>query len=224
MANLEKEIHFLKTEIETKNEIIKNFIKNDPHRDENNHVHISNNSDTNLINNVNRNIEEQLKAIREQKHKQYLLNNSRESPSQENIVIETNQNNNRDKTNEQPKDTHNKITNSDINDRDNQRCWPSGTCAVVGDSMINEIDEKRLSQKFGNINVFHFSGTRIEDLNHYIVPIIKNKLDYLILHVGTNDPTTNSSKKIVDDLLMLRTNISKQLLNWNRSIKTHHPT
>ena len=27
IANLEKEIHFLKTEIETKNEIIKNFIK-----------------------------------------------------------------------------------------------------------------------------------------------------------------------------------------------------
>ena len=38
MANLEKEIHFLKTEIETKNEIIKNFIKNDPHRDENNYI------------------------------------------------------------------------------------------------------------------------------------------------------------------------------------------
>ena len=34
IANIEKEMHFLKTEIETKNEIIKNFIKNDPHRDE----------------------------------------------------------------------------------------------------------------------------------------------------------------------------------------------
>ena len=73
IANLEKEIHFLKTEIETKNEIIKHFIKNDPHRDENNHVpqdgqirvftHMSNYSDTSLINNVNRNIDEQLKAV-----------------------------------------------------------------------------------------------------------------------------------------------------------------
>ena len=97
IANLEKEIHFLKTEIETKNEI-KNFIKNDPHRDENNYVpqdgqirvftHISNDSDTNLINTVNRNIDEQLKAIREEKHKQYLQNTSRKSLSQENIVIE----------------------------------------------------------------------------------------------------------------------------------------
>ena len=121
-------------------------------------THILNNSNTNLINNVNRNIDEQVKAIREEKHRQYLQNNSRESPSQENIVLETNKKNGRDKTNEQPNDTHNKITNSDINDRDNQCCWPSGICAIVGDSMINGIDEKRLSQNFGSVKVFHFSG------------------------------------------------------------------
>ena len=143
---------------------------------------MSNYSDTSLINNVNRNIDEQLKAIREEKHKQYLLNNSRESPSPENIVIETN------------------VLLAIWN------MW-------VRDSVINGIDENRLSQIFGNVKVFHFSGARIEDLNHYIVPIIKNKPDYLILHVGTNDATTNSSRKIVDDLLMLRTNISKQLPN-----------
>ena len=38
IANLKKEINFLKTEIETKNEIIKKFIKNDSHRDEDNNV------------------------------------------------------------------------------------------------------------------------------------------------------------------------------------------
>ena len=35
--------------------------------------------------------------------------------------------------------------------------------------------------------------------------------DYLILHVGTNDAATNTFKRIVDDLLMLKSNISKQL-------------
>ena len=79
--------------------------------------------------------------------------------------------------------------------------------------MINGIDEKWQSQKFGNVKVFHFSGARTEDLNHYFVPIIKNKQDYLILHVRTNDATTSSSRKIVGDLLMLRANISKQLPN-----------
>ena len=110
IANLEKEIHFLKIEIETKNEIIKKFIKNDPHRYENSNVpqdgqirvftHISNESDANVIKTVNRNIDKQLKAIREEKPKQYLQNTSRKSPSQESIVIETNKKNDRDKTNE----------------------------------------------------------------------------------------------------------------------------
>ena len=102
IANLEKEIHFLKTEIETKDEIIKNFIKNDSHRNENNNVpqdgqiwesneheyersesdlmctsdryaaydtRISSDSNINEINTANRNIDEQLKAIREKKHR-----------------------------------------------------------------------------------------------------------------------------------------------------------
>ena len=71
----------------------------------------------------------------------------------------------------------------------------------------------KMMLKTNKMNVFHFSGSRIEDLNYYIMPIINNKPDYLILHVGTNDATTNSSRKIVDDLLMLKINISKQLPN-----------
>ena len=77
--------------------------------------------------------------------------------------------------------------------------------------MDNGIDETRLSQKYGNVKVFRFSGARIGDLNHYIVPI--SKTNQMILYVGTNDATTKSSRKIVDDLLMLKTNISKQLPN-----------
>ena len=79
IVNLGKEIHFLKNEIETKNKIIKNFIKNNSHRAEKYNVpqngqfweftHISRDSDTNEINTVNRNIDEQLKAIKEGKHK-----------------------------------------------------------------------------------------------------------------------------------------------------------
>ena len=45
------------------------------------------------------------------------------------------------------------------------------------------------------------------------MPIIAKQPDYLILHVGTNDATTNTSRKIIDDLLMLKSNILKQLPN-----------
>ena len=62
--------------------------------------------------------------------------------------------------------------------------------------MVNGIDEKRLSKKHGNVKSFHFSGARIEYINQYIIPIIKKKPHYLILHVGTNDATTNTSKRL----------------------------
>ena len=88
----------------------------------------------------------------------------------------------------------------------------SDTCAIVGDSMVNGIYEKKL-QKHGNVKVFYFSGERINDMNHYLMPIIAKQPDYLILHVGTNNATTDTSRKIIDDLLMLKSNILKQLPN-----------
>ena len=45
------------------------------------------------------------------------------------------------------------------------------------------------------------------------MPIIAKRSDYLILYVGTDDATTNTSKKIIEDLLRLKYNILKQLPN-----------
>ena len=56
--------------------------------------------------------------------------------------------------------------------RNNRSPWPSGIYANFGDSMVNGTDEKWLSQKHGNVKVFHFSGVRIEDINQYKIPII----------------------------------------------------
>ena len=89
-----------------------------------------------------------------------------------------------------------------------------GTCVIVGDSLVNGIDEKRLSKKQGNVEVSHFSEAGIENINQHIISIIKKQSDYLIVHAGTNDTTTNTSKKVVDDLLILKSNISKQLPRW----------
>ena len=151
-----------------------------------------------------RNIDDQLKTIREEKHKEYLHNAGCKSPLLEN-----------NKSNENPKQCDNlqdrNVDKKQPKETNNNSLWPSGTCVIVGDSMVNGIDEKRLSKKHGNVKVFHFSGARIEDINQYIIPIIKKQPDYLILHVATNDATTNTTKKIVNDLLILKSNISKQL-------------
>ena len=59
--------------------------------------------------------------------------------------------------------------------------------------------------------VFHFSRARFEDINQYIIPIIKKQQGSLVIHVGSNDARTNISNKIADNLLMLKSSISKQL-------------
>ena len=62
-----------------------------------------------------------------------------------------------------------------------------------------------------NIEVFHFSWSRIRDKSQFIQPIIKKKPEFLILCVGTNDATTNNSRKIVDTIFQLKSAISKSL-------------
>ena len=151
-----------------------------------------------------RNIDDQLKTIREEKHKEYLHNADCKSP-----LLENNKNNKNQKQCDNLQDRN--VDKKQPKETNNNSLWPSGTCVIVGDSMVNGIDEKRLSKKHGNVKVFHFSGARIEDINQYIIPIIKKQPDYLILHVATNDATTNTTKKIVNDLLILKSNISKQL-------------
>ena len=91
-------------------------------------------------------MDEQVKRIREEKHKEYLQNTSRKSRSQENIVIETNEKNDREKTNEPPNDAHDKNeVKSKQDERVNQFCWSSGTRAIGGNSVVYTMDEKRLT-------------------------------------------------------------------------------
>ena len=151
------------------------------------------------------NIDDQLKKIRKGKHQEYLLNTGCKSPSSENT--KNNKNTKQFSDQEAKKENINKAEETN-----KAFYWPSGTCTIVGDSMVNGINEKRL-QKHGNVKVFYFSGARINDMNHHLMPIIAKQPDYLILHVGTNGATNNTFRKIIDDLLMLKYNILKQLPN-----------
>ena len=232
--NLEREIEFLKSEISNKNEIIRKLLNNDIRQNKNSSMvgetwdldvtHETNDSDSKCsisnsedsiiesrdVNTVNTkissmSIDDQLKIIRKEKHQEYLLNTGCKSPSSENT--KNNKNTKQFSDQQARKENINEAaeTNKEFH-------WPSGTCAIVGDSMVNDIDEKKL-QKHGNVKVFYFSGARINDMNHHLMPVIAKQPDYLILHVRTNDATTNTSRKIIDDLLMLKSNILKQLPN-----------
>ena len=94
-----------------------------------------------------KNIDDQLKTIREEKHKVYLHNADCKSPLLENNKKNENQKQcdnlqDRNVDKKQPKETN------------NNSLWSSGTCVIVGDSMVNGIDKKRLPKKDGNVKVF----------------------------------------------------------------------
>ena len=154
---------------------------------------------------TNMSIDDQLKMIREEKHQEYLLSTNCKSSSLEN----TNNNKNTKQFCDPQARKENLNETAEIN---KEFHWLSGTCAIVRDSMVNGIDEKKL-QKHGSVKVFYFSGARINDMNHHLMPIIAKRPDYLILHVGTNDATTKTFRKIIDDLLILKCHILKQLPN-----------
>ena len=54
----------------------------------------------------------------------------------------------------------------------------------------------------------------LADINHHIIPILNKNPDVIVLHVGTNDFATRTSREIFDDLLLLQGVISKTLPNY----------
>ena len=88
--------------------------------------------------------------------------------------------------------------------------YPSSTTVTAGDSIINGIREERLSAKYGVVKVCNFPGATTEDMQHNLVPVLERNPCCLILHVGTNNAESCTSREILDKLLQLKTFISKK--------------
>ena len=71
--------------------------------------------------------------------------------------------------------------------------------------------EKRLCRKGKLVKVRPFPGAKIEDMYHYIVPLIEKKPDNIILHCGSNNSMRNEAQDTVDELLKLKTFIRASL-------------
>ena len=60
--------------------------------------------------------------------------------------------------------------------------WPKSTTLIVGDSIINGVLEERLCGGGRNIKVRSFPGATVDDLNHYIIPLLQKKPSHIIVH------------------------------------------
>ena len=81
--------------------------------------------------------------------------------------------------------------------------WTTNTILTSGDSIINRINEKRISANFKSVKVRCFSGATIDDMYFNLIPLLRKKPAALVLHVGTNNLSNETSFQIYDILLNL---------------------
>ena len=89
--------------------------------------------------------------------------------------------------------------------------WPKNTVLIAGDSMINGINEKRISTNFKSVKVRCFSGATIDDMYFNLIPLLRKKPATLVLHVGTNNSSNETSFQIYDKLLIWFTLLRKTI-------------
>ena len=92
---------------------------------------------------------------------------------------------------------------------DHQR--PIRTTDIVGDSILNGIVEEKLCGQGRLVKVKRFPGSTLDYLGHHIIPIIRKKPTNMIIHIGTNDAPSSTSREIQDNLLKLKSLINEKL-------------
>ena len=168
------------TSVETKDPISGN-----PHANEypylsainENQVNRNGNNVNDISNNENK-INDQLQAVRKKIHRDFVNNKDSQSNKKD------------DKIPDNKMVMH--VPFSPQMDNPNH-LWSKGTWTIVGDSIISGLDEKLLSKK-NPVKVRSFPGSTVEDMFFNLVPIMKKKPDFIILHVGTNDAANSTSK------------------------------
>ena len=72
------------------------------------------------------------------------------------------------------------------------------------------------------MKVHSFSGAKIADMNHHIVPLLERKPDEVILHIGTNDigDSEEENAQIANELIKLTRKVTNANIRCTVSLLT----
>ena len=74
---------------------------------------------------------------------------------------------------------------------------------IVGDSIVKKVKSWELSPKVDLFVVNSFPGAKTDYMESYIGPTLKNKLERIIIHCGTNDLKNSTPQSIAKNILSL---------------------
>ena len=182
IKTLKDEISFLRSQIKSKDELIRNFTER-----------------SNDIICLRSEIREKDDLLEKRTSEiNYLKNTLREK---EDLVIKDNKCN--VSNNPLPKEIH-VSTDTKLN-------TSSKSISILGDSIVKHIKPHKLKHKLKNNRLYvkSFPGATVQDMQDYAKPILRKKPDTVIYHAGTNDLASKNVTETIDEIRMQLTNIKK---------------
>ena len=77
--------------------------------------------------------------------------------------------------------------------------------------MLNQMDERRLSSKTVDVKIQSHGGCTISCMYNHLQTMFRDKPDYVLLHIGSNDCVGKTSDNVLNEYKMLTTYISNKL-------------
>ena len=82
------------------------------------------------------------------------------------------------------------------------------TTVILGDSIVKNVYGNAITKLVKlrkHVVVKHFSGTKIDDMKHYLKPPQEKQPAQIIVHIGTNDLSSNkNADEIADEIVNFR--------------------
>ena len=77
-----------------------------------------------------------------------------------------------------------------------------------------------MSRKEHVVKVHNFRDAAVDDMKHHVIPLLHKEPTFVIIHARTNDAPYLTSRKILDNLLTLKSFITGNLPNCKGFIST----
>ena len=83
--------------------------------------------------------------------------------------------------------------------------------AILGNSIVKDVKVWKLSDEKNKVMVKHFIGAKTKDMESYVIRILEQNPETIIIHPGTNDfQSDNSLEEIAQDIINLTTSCKTQ--------------
>ena len=139
-------------------------------------------------------------------HEKNLLDTSSIVNETDNVNAATENRNLNAKTKNGHKHQRNRKNNSEQekDKKTNKEHNKGKSVAILGESMVNHLNGWEMSKKIKNCKVYvrSFTGAKVQCMDDYKKPSIRDKPDHFIIHVGTKDLNSEVSPKSIAELIV----------------------